>query len=436
MQLPIEFINRMKDELKEAFDAFISSYDDAPRTALRINPLKRPVLNADALKAAFPGGTFTPVSYERNGYVYSGDIAPGKHPLHAAGAYYIQEPSAMSPVAVLSPSPGDRVLDLCAAPGGKSTQIAGLMKNEGILVSNEPVSSRAKILSENMERLCVRNSIVTNEMPDRLAGFFPGYFNKILVDAPCSGEGMFRKSEEALTEWSPENVTSCALRQKNILKSALEMLCPGGMLCYSTCTFAPEEDEENVEWLLENYPDLSLIEKNKIYPHTSEGEGHFYALFKRDGDEADALLPRKSISVRPLSKCKAWTEFAKDMGLELKGVYTAFGNDINLVPEDFPAVDKLKVLRIGLHLGTLKGDLFIPSHALALCLSPSEVKRSCDLSPDEETVSAYLRGETFSHNGEKGWTLISVSSLSLGWGKLSNNTMKNHYPKGLRTHGH
>ena len=429
----------MEEELGEAYPAFLSSYEKPPVTALRLNPLKRPKPSLPLLKEVFPRGEFFPLSYEKNGYIYSGDITPGKHPLHSAGLYYIQEPSAMSPVAVLKPEPGDRVLDLCAAPGGKSTQIAGYLKGKGLIVSNEPVASRAKILSENIERMGIKNAVVTNEMPDRLSGFFPEYFDKILVDAPCSGEGMFRKNPEAIEEWSLSAVESCAVRQSHIIESADKMLRPGGMLCYSTCTFSKKEDEEVRDSFLNKHPEYTLITSEKLYPHSSEGEGHFYALFKKEGEAGSESRLLKTMDSSPLMKCKPWQAFRKDIKTEAipeKGCFTAFGNEIYLTAPDFPAIKQLKVLRAGLHLGTLKGELFRPSHGLALYLSPEDYERICPLSADSDELKKYLHGETLPFNGTPGWYLITAEGYSIGWGKASNNTMKNHYPKGLRNHGY
>lgn len=246
IELPQDFRIRMQDMLGEAYPAFLRSYEEKKVQALRVNALKG---TAEELLRKMPDAGLSAVAWEKNGFYYNGedsDLAPGKHPLHEAGAYYIQEPSAMAPAAYLEAEPGEWVLDLCAAPGGKSTQIASCMQHEGILVCNEIHAARAKILSENVERMGVRNALVTNETPQRLSEVFGGYFDRILVDAPCSGEGMFRKNKEACGEWSPENVRLCADRQDEILDRADEMLRPGGRLVYSTCTFAPAENEGSI----------------------------------------------------------------------------------------------------------------------------------------------------------------------------------------------
>lgn len=243
IQLPEEFMKRMQDMLKEAYPAFVRSYDEEKYQALRVNLLKTTI---DEFRSKAPFPDLECVLWEKSGFYYKEGVTPGKHPLHDAGVYYIQEPSAMAPAAYLEAKPGERVLDLCAAPGGKTTQTASYMQNKGILVCNEIHPARAKILSENVERMGIRNALVTNETPQHLSEIFGEYFDRILVDAPCSGEGMFRKNDEACAEWSPENVQRCADRQDEILDCADAMLRPGGRLVYSTCTFAPVENEGSI----------------------------------------------------------------------------------------------------------------------------------------------------------------------------------------------
>jgi 16S rRNA C967 or C1407 C5-methylase (RsmB/RsmF family) len=202
--LPEAFLTRMSQQLGEEYPEFLKSLERPRAVALRFNPLKGGEPELD-----FVGD---PVPWEPRGYYYDPEARPGLHPYHEAGVYYLQEASAMAPVALLDPQPGERVCDLCAAPGGKTTQIAGRMAGEGFLLCNEWSPKRAKILSRNMERLGVSNALVTNETVQRLADRFPGYFDRVLVDAPCSGEGMFRKEEAAVTDWSQEAVEMCARR--------------------------------------------------------------------------------------------------------------------------------------------------------------------------------------------------------------------------------
>lgn len=346
---------------------------------------------------------------------------------------------------------------------------------EGLLVCNEIHPARAKILSENIERLGVPNALVTNEDANKLMRYFPGFFDRILVDAPCSGEGMFRKNEEAQTEWSPENVELCAKRQKEILDCAAAMLVPGGRLVYSTCTFAPEENEENIAWFTENHPEFSRVEipamyyemvqypegkdgMLRIYPHRTNGEGHFMAVLQKEGHfERKTTLMSKDDGKKPDKKSgnkakkdngnrgssnsdweKEYVSFCKDnLRITPEEVfansgYLFYGEQIYLKPTGVSYIDGLKVVRPGLHIGTVKKGRFEPSHALALALTKEQVMHAVDLDSDSDMASQYLNGQTFSQDGEKGWYLICVDGYSLGWGKLAGGIMKNHYPKGLR----
>lgn len=454
--------------LKEEYDSFLASYDHDKYQALRVNPLK-------ADREEFVKNTsfkLTQVSWEKNGYYYEKEDAPGKHPYHEAGVYYIQEPSAMAPVPFLEVKTGERILDLCAAPGGKSTQIGAALDGKGLLVSNEIHPARAKILSENMERMGVVNAIVTNESPERLADVFEGYFDKILVDAPCSGEGMFRKNEDASSEWSPENVQICADRQDHILDQAARMLVGGGRIVYSTCTFAPDENEGSISRFLERHPEFSIVKAEfpegfepgrpqwaeiktgkeikedamlqagaeelvntmRIWPHKVHGEGHYLAVLQKAGEKIEGVIPRSLYGLeRGISEkeYKEFLDFKKEcLKKDLQGVYLKFGDQLYLGPKDMPALTKLRVLRPGLHLGTMKKNRFEPSHALALALRNGEVSQSYDLDMDE--AKRYIGGQTFNVGAEKGWHLITVDGYSLGWGKAAGGIMKNHYPKGLR----
>ena len=278
---PLSFyINRMQKQLSDEFDAFIKSYEEKPKQALRLNTLK----SEDVFNSCDEVFHLKKVEWASDGYYYEDEDQPGKHPYHEAGLYYIQEPSAMAPVTLLDVHPGDVVLDLCAAPGGKSTQIAGALKGEGLLVCNEYISSRAQILSENIERMGVMNACVTNESPDRLEQLFGAFFDKILVDAPCSGEGMFRKNPLACDEWSEDNVAMCAQRQTWILDCAASMLFPGGRMVYSTCTFSEEEDEDQIESFLDRHKEFRLEKQEKMMPHRINGEGHFVAVLIKEGE--------------------------------------------------------------------------------------------------------------------------------------------------------
>lgn len=482
--LPELFLKRMEKTLGDEYEAFVESLRRERLQALRWNPLKfagyvalpqtqspqapkpsKPTENAACLPADMPkliaalgekaSFHLTKVPWEADGFYYESTDQPGRHPYHAAGLYYIQEPSAMAPAPLLQAQPWDRILDLCAAPGGKTAQIAAAMKGRGLLIANEIHPARAKILSENMERMGVRNTCVTNESPLRLAEIFPEYFDKILVDAPCSGEGMFRKNDDSCAEWSLENVTMCAKRQDEILDCAAGMLRPGGRMVYSTCTFSEEENEGSVERFLNRNPAFACLDMRRLWPHKVKGEGHFAAVLTKESTAAHdrpiiiAADGQQAAFPRELAEFAAFVEQQLAGGIReilreglqkypnakggLQGTrYLLFGDHLYLMPEELPSLKGLKVLRPGLHLGTLKKNRFEPSHALALALSAGDVKRVWNLDSADTEVSAYLGGQTFAAQKDPGWYLICVDGFSLGWGKLTGGVMKNHYPKGLR----
>ena len=432
--LPQDFLARMESCLGEEYPLFLASYEKEEIKALRRNPLK---IGKEEFEERMPF-SLREVPWTPVGYYYPLTEQPGQHPFHQAGLYYIQEPSAMAVAEYLEVKPGERILDLCAAPGGKSTQIGGYLKGEGILVCNEPHPTRAKILSENVERMGISNGLVTNEMPHRLAMIFPEYFDKILVDAPCSGEGMFRKNEEARQEWSTENVRLCAKRQAEILDEAAKMLCPGGRLVYSTCTFAREENEESIAHFLERHSDFLFLEDKRLWPHKVEGEGHYIAVLEKKGKLKEDYRPLSAGGPAKTLSLKEAKEFA-EFGRECIRDFThkdwrlyLFGEQLYQLPVDMPDLRGLKVLRPGLHLGTLKKNRFEPSHALALALPPSRLRFTWELSAESREIRDYLAGQTFPAQGEKGWYLITADGYGLGWGKLAGGIMKNHYPKGLR----
>ena len=427
--LPEAFLNRMKDQLGEEYPDYIASLERPRAVALRFNPLKgeRPALPF----------VKEPVPWANMGFYYDPASRPGLHPFHEAGVYYLQEASAMAPVGLLDPQPGEKVCDLCAAPGGKSTQIAAQMAGAGFLLCNEFNPKRAKILSHNIERMGIANALVTNEHPQKLADRLPGFFDRVLIDAPCSGEGMFRKEEAAVTDWSQEAVTACAQRQREILHSGAQLVRPGGRLVYSTCTFAPEENEETVAAFLESHPDFYPEEVSapwftpagsgcfRLWPHKLLGEGHFAAVLRRRGEadaEDDAPAGEK---LPPL-----WQSFARELDIHLpEGKCVRFGQSIYWAPKEMPDLRGLKVLRPGLALGEEKKGRFEPDHGLAMWLK--EAKTEVDLPADSAELRAYMHGDTIPAS-KTGWCLVKVEGYSLGWGKGDGTVLKNHYPKGLR----
>ena len=427
--LPEAFLQRMQGQLGEEYEQYLPSLERPRAVALRFNPLK-----GEAPMLPF---VQQPVPWEPNGFYYDPDSRPGLHPFHEAGVYYLQEASAMSAVALLDPRPGERVCDLCAAPGGKSTQIAGWLMGEGVLLCNEIEPKRARVLSRNIERMGVANALVTNEHPDHLARRLPGFFDKVLIDAPCSGEGMFRKEEAAVTGWSADYVELCAQRQAHILDAGAVLVRPGGRLVYSTCTFAPEENEQTITAFLERNPDFEPEEvaapwftkvgvgQFRLWPHKLLGEGHFAAVLRRKGDEdaADSQCQSEKLP-------KVWLEFAKELNIQLpRGKAISFGQSLYWAPEEMPDLRGLRVERPGLELGTVKKDRFEPAHALALWLK--DCANVENLSADSTEIDKYLHGDVI-ESGRKGWCLVTVEGYSIGWGKGDGRVLKNHYPKGLR----
>ena len=453
--LPCEFTNRMRERLGKGFGSFISSYTLPYTKALRINTQKILPVDIARMSRIFTGSENPEtVDWCTSGYYYE-DHEPGKSVLHDLGAYYIQEASAMLPVTLLDINDsGQKVLDLCAAPGGKTTQIADLMNGRGLLVANEIIPSRASILSENIERMGVTNALVINEEPAALSARFGGYFDRILVDAPCSGEGMFRKHPEASQQWSLDNVKMCANRQDMILDRAADMLNDGGRIVYSTCTFSSEEEEGSIERFLSRHPDFAVEKMHRIYPHTHKGEGHFAAVLTKitSAETADcnynsasktknaeplrfSKIPRERIMLLNdflkstlSSGCKYRQQITDDPGRLL-----AFGDNIYLVPEIMPDISGLKVLRAGLKLGSFKKMRFEPDHALSHALRYEDALCAVNLDSDSEDAKKYITGLTLSCDASvKGWCLVCVEHLGLAWGKASGGVIKNHYPRGLR----
>ncbi|MBC8079681.1 MAG: RsmF rRNA methyltransferase first C-terminal domain-containing protein [Gorillibacterium sp.] len=452
-QLPDAFISRMRIQLGAEADSFFASFEEKRTLGIRRNPLKIDELSPLWTSLHTDYG-LEPVPWCPTGFYYQGEARPGKSPYHAAGLYYIQEPSAMSAVELLNPLPGDIVLDLAAAPGGKSTQIAGKLQGKGLLIANETHAGRAKILSENIERLGVRNAVVTQMKPDNLAKKFPLFFDKIMLDAPCSGEGMFRKDPAAVEEWKGDMPTFCSARQAEILDQAAPMLKPGGTLGYSTCTFNQEENEDTVEAFLKRNPEFEWVQAERIWPHIERGEGHFVAILrKRFVEEVTDTItvratPLSTPRKRDLGKSNAeiaWEQFLAFSKIELPGFKPGlgepilFGEHLYWLPHSAGSsfssshLEGVRTFRPGLHVAELKKNRIEPTHALALALHDSEVRQSIDLEARPTEVTAYLRGDTLEIQPHySGWCLVTLSGHPLGFGKASEGQLKNHYPKGLR----
>lgn len=426
---PEAFLERMAGQLGDELPAFLRACQEPYQRGIRLNPLKR----AEEL----PPGLLEPVPWAPEGYYLTMDSTAGALPLHEAGAWYLQEPSAMLPAAVLDAHPGERVLDLCAAPGGKSTQLGAALAGQGLLVCNEPVPKRAQVLARNVERMGIGNALVISAMPDQLAARWPAGFDAVQVDAPCSGEGMFRRHPETRDEWSPEAAAGCAKRQAEILDAAARLTRPGGRMVYSTCTMNPLENEDTVSAFLARHRDFSLAAfalpgadapngMLTCYPHRMRGEGHFVALLRRAGS-GEAVLPLDPSLPHPDRNLLAvYRGFAGNSG----PVPTHLLGETLVALADCPDVRGLRVLRCGLHLGSVRGRIFQPDHAWAMAAHGPDFPR---IPLDAEEAARYQRGEALpASDGLRGWVLPSYGGLCLGWAKASDGQLKNHYPKGLR----
>jgi len=462
MNLPQDFKDKMRRLMKDESDGLFDSYEQPESKGIRTNTLK---LSPEALSEKLPFET-QGVTWCEEGFYIDSEVRPGKNPYYYCGLYYVQEPTAMAAVEALAPKPGDWVLDLCAAPGGKSTQIASKLQGQGLLVANELVNSRAGVLSTNIERMGIANAIITNEFPERLVDSFYERFDRILVDAPCSGEGMFRKDPGALSDWSLERVNRCVGKQEKILESAHRLLKPGGVLVYSTCTFSPEENEQIIEAFINKYSyalesiELQGLEDHgrvewtqkgtqdiekalRIMPMKVKGEGHFIVKLIKSGSCTDENTAKQGYAKSRLKKATrteladyesfAKLFLAKDFYESLENRLYLLGDHLYALPEGIllETIANLKLLRPGLHLGEFKKNRFEPSYALAMTLRLSQAKNVCDLTVEEQAYN-YLKGQALNVGIQKGWVLIGYHGNSLGFGKASEGIIKNHYPKGLR----
>lgn len=438
--LPLEFKAMIEQMLGDEAPAFFASMEANSSLALRINPLRR---SAAEIAEAYADA---PVPWEPLGRYLKDGVRPGAGIAHIAGAFYLQEASAMVSAAILAARPGERILDLCAAPGGKSTQAAAYLAGEGLLVSNEPEPSRAKVLSGNLERMGVSNAVVVNAYPDALAKRWPAYFDAVICDAPCSGEGMFRREPEARSEWNPASPAGCARRQAEILDRAAELLRPGGRLIYSTCTFNADENEGSIRAFLARHPEFSPEEFDlpgagasregciRIWPHRVRGDGHFAAKLRKNGD---ASLPAAPVLKMDKENIRLIAQMEKEICAlppSMKASIMRQGDNLIALPQACPDLKGVRVVSAGVRLMRIGKNYIEPDHALAMALPTEMAHRRMDLS--DEQALRYLAGEALPHEGEKGWTLVTWRNMPLGWGKASGGQMKNHLPKGLRKHLH
>jgi NOL1/NOP2/sun family putative RNA methylase len=464
------FLERLNRLLGPEFPAFEAAMRGSRVNSVRVNTLK---LELSELEA-FVGQGLERVPWCDAGVYVSHEsrlnsMRLGSSWLHAAGGLYVQEASAMAVVETLEPQPGERILDLCAAPGGKSTHIAQLMRAEstgrGLLITNEIVNTRARILAENLERLGFPG-VVMNEDPARLAAAWPAFFDRVLVDAPCGGEGMFRKDPDAAREWTENTPATCARRQTEILESAAKLLKPGGVMVYSTCTFAPEENELVIESFLESHPEFELLEPDffkdsgfdpghpewangdaqlsrtaRLWPHKLRGEGHFIAkLRKTDGEEFEVALEedKTNIGSEPFGRKhalgKAWQEFSRGLVTSDNVNHMVFRDEVQILEFETPSLDGLKVVRAGLPIAQIQKDRLEPAHALSHWFARGFTGvPALDLEPNDPRVAAFLHGDLLEvDSGHAGWVLVRCAGLGLGWGKQVGARTKNHYPKHLR----
>lgn len=435
------FLNRMKDILKNEYDDFIESLNKPSLKAIYLNNKKENILNY--LNLNF----LTKHPIVDNGYYFDYENYPlGKSPFFLSGLYYIQEPSAMLVADALDIKEDDYVLDMCAAPGGKTCAVANKLSHDGLMIANDIHPLRAKILSENVERFGLENTIVTNCDPIMFTKQLKGFFDKIILDAPCSGEGMFRKDYKAIDTWSIDKVKECAYIQKNLIAAAYELLAPNGEIIYSTCTYSKEENEDIINYALDNF-DLTLvnIEKShgmsegikmkevvRLYPHKYNGEGHFIALLKK-GNIGTTQKPQLLKSNINKDKQKIVNDFyLQNLNKKVPQYLLDNNNHIYALQPHFPKLEKIRVLRNGLYLGECKKNYFVPSYSLALTLTKDEVKRSYSFKENDIEVKKYISGETLEGNQQKGYGVIFVEEYPLSFYKESNNQVKNLFPKGLR----
>ena len=450
MELPVDFLNKMRQMLGEKYYLYEQALDKPPFKALRINTLKA---DYSLLKNHFDFLNESTSFCENSFYIPESFQKPGNHPLHHAGAFYMQEPSASSVVEAIGIEEGDVVLDLCASPGGKSTQAATKLNNTGLLISNEFVSSRVKPLVSNIERMGIVNAVVTSLRPDVLAENLPEFFDKVIVDAPCSGEGMFRKESAAIENGSQENVISCAERQLKILESAAKCVKSGGKLVYSTCTYSYEENEQNVQLFLDAHPDFKLVKPAKDFGEPAfkdfapsvenidfarrifnfnGGEGHFVAVFERDGSRSTTNIENNPQIFNYKSKeLQLFSDFYKE-NFEGEVPQNVISNSgfVYIIPYN---LEKIRSVCNGIFAGVCKNGRFVPEHAL-FNNNVHIPQRIVNLNLDDERLYKFLHGEEIAVDSElKGYVQIRCEGVPLGFGKASSGVLKNHYPKGLRT---
>ena len=455
INLPQNYLDAMKELLKEDYEDYLASFEEKRLYGLRINTLKISV--EDFLKIS--PFELEPIPWIENGFYFHEEDKPAKHPYYFAGLYYIQEPSAMTPANVLPVEDGDVVFDMCAAPGGKSTELGSKLDRTGLLITNDISNSRAKALLKNVEVFGIPNLCVLSEDPKKIADRFTGFFDKVLIDAPCSGEGMFRKDNKLIKSWEKNGPEFYSKIQRDIVLSGADMLKPGGKMLYSTCTFSKLEDEETIRHLLRERPEMQLIpipsyegfcpgiieneedtamqiEKCvRIFPHKMQGEGHFLALLEKDTDASENYHAKRKPSTEKLPE--ELLEFLSHVTfpVQKQDIFIRDSKVYQVSPE-MPQEGGLRIMRNGLLLGEMKKNRFEPSQALAMALQMSEYDKIINLPASDERVVKYIKGETLDFENENdyqdGWNLFCVDGYPLGWGKYSKGALKNKYLAGWR----
>lgn len=456
MKLPDFFKDKFEQLMDEhEYRAFIDAFDGRRCYGLRVNTLK---IRPDELLALLER-ELEPIPWVPNGFYYPEGESFGKHPAYHAGLFYIQEPSAMMPAQALEPKPGEKVLDLCAAPGGKTTALGDQMKNTGLLVANDISPKRVKALVKNVELMGLTNTFIVNEAPDRLKAIYPEFFDRILLDVPCSGEGMFRKDREAVQSYSKYKSEECVALQREIFDAAYEMLKPGGTIVYSTCTFNPHENEENIEFFLNRYDievsrldpvggfepsrrnwtvskDPGLSCGLRLWPHKARGEGHFVFRLTKKGErsENDNSRPRTDYTSKEAEEAAdLYRDFVhENMNSIEEGIYHLRGTSLYRLPACMEGIPPVRWEKAGLYLGDCKNGRFEPSQSLLIASKPEDFRRVIRFDKNDRNIIRYLRGETLFNKGDKGFGAVCLEDYPLGWVKQDGEMLKNLYPKGWR----
>lgn len=456
MKLPDFFIDSFEQLMEDhEYKAFLEAFDGKRNFGIRVNTLK--IQPEDLLTLI--NKDLEAIPWISNGFYYPESESFGKHPAYHAGLYYIQEPSAMMPAQALAPEPGDKVLDLCAAPGGKTTALGDQMLNKGLLVANDISPKRVKALVKNVERMGLTNSFIINEKPEKLKGIYTEFFDRILLDVPCSGEGMFRKDKEAVQSYSPSKITEYIGIQREIFDSAYAMLKPGGTMVYSTCTFNPHENEENIEFFIKNY-DIEIDKLNplggfepsrsawtqskdprlngglRLWPHKARGEGHFVCRLKKKGNRPENKYhnPHTDYTSKEAENAaKIYQDFASEnMNRFEEGIYHLRRTGLYLLPAYMNDIPAIKWDEAGLYLGECKNGRFEPSQTLLMASKAKDFKRIIRFDKNDQSAIRYLRGETLFNKGAKGFGAVCYEDYPLGWVKQDGEMLKNLYPKGWR----